>query len=137
MPKRAYESLSHARGSAGLLLTNYKHTSNQPFHAPYIRPSTHPYIHPYMPTIHRPLTYTYIPNTLSSTHPNIHSSTHPNNPLIYASGRPPMYSRRPCMLHSRFRFAQAINIAANDRNLQSTETKYNHKCITTRYAIDR
>src|SRR6218665_3165162 len=72
--KRAYGMLSHARGSAGLLLlTNFKRT-----HPTYL---IHPTIQPSIPTIH-PLNHTSIhQSNHPPVHPPIHSSTHPNNPL--------------------------------------------------------
>src|SRR6218665_373779 len=70
--------LRHARGPAGLLLTNNQHTFNQP----YIQSSNHP-----------------------SNHPSIRSSTHPlpNHTLLHTSIHPPIQSSTHPFIHQSIR----------------------------------
>ena len=95
----AYGSLSHARGSAGLLLTNNKRTPN-------------PYIQPSIPTIHPPVH--------SSLHQLIHTSIHPRIQItLYPFIRLSTHVQQYILHFSRSRISpKARSIADNRMNLQ-------------------
>src|SRR6218665_3601650 len=148
--------LRHARGSAGLLLTNKQrtystnHASNHPIIHPTIHPYTHPHIHspphsfthPFIhPSTMRPPTHPLIhpfshPNNPSSMHPyahppscsHIHSSTHPNNPpSIHPSIRPPKCYHIPsCQIAKSIHLSN--HLMNNHLNMLPKHAKFDLKC---------